>query len=244
MPFSTAVTTTGHAVTNASAADGSGRFAPTSIVVATGQNFSAGSAAASGTPLPKKLAGVDVDVLDAAGTTRKAGLYSVSPTSVTFVMPNGTAPGVATVTVAGQPSGALVASAAPALFSADGTGTGVALATAVRTTPKGNQIDEQVYTCSTSTTCTAVPLDLGVPGATTTVTFQATGFRNLGATKQMIAEVGGVPVPVAAAGTVSGSPGTETITLTLPHSLAGAGLVAVIITDENYTSNAVMIDIQ
>jgi uncharacterized protein (TIGR03437 family) len=53
-----------------------------------------------------------------------------------------------------------------------------------------------------------------------------------------------VPVPVRAAGNVAGSPGVEYVTLKIPHSLAEAGLVPVTITDENFTSNAVEIDIQ
>jgi uncharacterized protein (TIGR03437 family) len=233
---------TGNPVTNHSFADGSVRFAPLSIVVASGENFTTATATASGPTLPHKLGGVEVDVLDSAGVSRKAGLYSVSPTAVQFVMPDGTASGVASVRVAGQNGGALVSDSAPGLFSADGTGTGVALATAVRETPNGKLVVEPVYQCTPA--CTALPLDLGVPGATTRVTFQGTGIGELASPAEIIAEVGGVFVVVEAAGKVAGAPGMEYVTLKIPHSLAGAGLVPVVITDENFTSNAVDIDIQ
>jgi uncharacterized protein (TIGR03437 family) len=235
--------TTGPLVRNQSFADGSYRFAPTSIVVASGQNFTKRTETASGPALPHKLAGVQVRVLDSAGTSRLAGLYAASPSAVTFVMPEGTAPGVATVTVADQAGGALVSSAAPGLFSADGTGSGVALATAVRETLKGKQVVEPVYECTPA--CAAVPLDLGNPGDTTLVTFQGTGIRGLNAPQKMVAEVGGVLVHVEAAGRVAGAgPGMDYVTLKIPRSLAGAGLVPVTLTVEGFTSNAVSINIQ
>ena len=78
-----------------------------------------------------------VTVQDSAGTSAAAPLLYVSPGQINFLMPAGMATGVATFTIAGGPSGALTAigavgQVAPALFSLNGAGTGLAAATAIR----------------------------------------------------------------------------------------------------------------
>jgi uncharacterized protein (TIGR03437 family) len=235
--------TGGTPVKNLSWADGSFRFAPTSVVVALGQHFTNRTASASGPTLPRKLAGVEVDVKDSAGVSRLAGLYYAGPSEVIYVVPEGTAPGVATVTVATQPSGALISSVAPALFSANATGSGVALATAERFTKSGKQISERVYKCSTS--CAALPLNLGRPSDTLLVYFQGTGIRGRSSLKNVVAEVGGVVSPVEAAAKLPNSdPGMDYVTVKIPHSLAGAGEVPVVLTIDGFTANVVTINIK
>jgi uncharacterized protein (TIGR03437 family) len=54
---------------------------------------------AASLPLPTRLAGVTVNVLDSFGPSRPAGLIFVSPTQVNFVVPMLTASGTAIVTV-------------------------------------------------------------------------------------------------------------------------------------------------
>ncbi len=230
-------------VKNASFADGSYRFAPESIVVALGQDFTNRSGTANGRPLPRRLAGLEVTVKDSAGVSRLASLYYAGPSQVTYVMPVGTAPGVATVTVGSQVSGALVSSVAPGLFSADGTGSGVALATAERFTSDGQQISEPVYQCSS--TCVPVPMDLGAPSDTLLVYFQGTGIRGRSSLADVVAEVGGKPAHVEHAGKLPNSdPGMDLVTVTIPHSLAGAGEVPVVLTVDGFTANVVTISIQ
>lgn len=239
-------TTSGSLVRNQSFADGSYRFSPSSIVIATGQNFTNRADTANGTSLPRRLAGVEVAVKDSAGVSRLAGLYSASPTQVTYVVPEETAPGVATVTVATQASGALISSSAPGLFSADATGTGVALATALRTDANGQQISELVYRCSPA--CVAVPLRLGVLSDVLTVTFQGTGIRG-SSIENMVMEVGAVPLKVEAAGKLpNAGPGMDYVTVKIPHKLRGnngvPALLPVVLTVDGFTSNAVTIEIK
>ncbi len=234
--------TSGPLVRNQSFADGSYRFSPSSIVIATGENFTNRTATASGTSLPRRLAGVEVAVKDSLGVSRLAGLYSASPAQVVYVVPQETAPGVATVTVATQAGRVLISSAAPGLFSADATGRGVALATAVRTDANGNQIFELVYRCST--TCVPVPLRLGPQSDVLTITFQGTGIRG-SSLESMVVEVGGVPLKVQSAGKLANAgPGMDYVTVNLPHKLRGAGTVPVVLTVDGFTSNAVTIEIK
>jgi uncharacterized protein (TIGR03437 family) len=236
-------TTSGPPVKNESFADGSYRFAPGSIVVALGQDFTTHTATAGSGPLPHHLAGVDVQVKDIAGVTRLAGLVFASPSQVTYVLPEGTAPGVATVTVSTQASGALISSVAPGLFSADATGSGVALATAQLTTHGGTVTTEPVYQCTPD--CTALPLDLGAPGDTLIVNFEGTGIRHHGSLSKVVVEIGGVFSKVEAAGKIPGADhGQDYVSVKIPHSLAGAGEVPVVMTVDGFTANVVMIDIK
>jgi uncharacterized protein (TIGR03437 family) len=235
--------TTGTPVENESFADGSRRLAPESIAVALGQNFTSTARLASGPILPYKLAGLEVNVKDSLGVSRPAGLYYASPSQVTYVVPQGTAPGVATVTVGGEVSGALISSVAPALFSADGTGAGVALAFAQLDIFGGWPIPEIVFQCAAG--CVALPLDLGNPWDTLLVYFQATGIRGRSSLANVVAEVGGVPALVEAAEQLPGfEPGADYVAVSIPHSLAGAGLVPVVLTVDGFTANVVMIDIR
>jgi uncharacterized protein (TIGR03437 family) len=233
--------TTAPVVTNQSFADGSFRFAPESIVVALGQSFTKKTASADGKA--HTLAGIQVSVKDSAGVTRTAGLYYAGPSQVRYVMPLDTAPGVATVTVGTEVSGALVSTVAPALFSADGTGTGVALATAQLDTSGGHETPETVYQCTA--TCIAVPLDLGKPADKLYVSFQGTGIRGRSSLSNVVAQVGGVPAHVeAAAKSPNSDPGMDYVSVIIPHSLKGAGEVPVVVTVDGFTANVVMINIK
>src|SRR5205085_6231361 len=73
--------------------------APDSIASLFGNNLSSQTAHASGVPLPGTLAGVALKVKDSAGAERSASLIFVAPTQINFVVPQGTAPGTATITV-------------------------------------------------------------------------------------------------------------------------------------------------
>jgi uncharacterized protein (TIGR03437 family) len=233
--------TSAPAVTNQSFADGSFRFAPESIVVALGENFT--KKTASGNGKAQTLAGIQVNVKDSAGVSRTAGLYYAGPSQVRYVMPEGTAAGVATVTVGTEVSGALVSTVAPTLFSADGTGSGVALATAQLDTSGGKQKSETVYQCAP--TCVAVALDLGKPADKLYVYFQGTGIRARSSLSNVVAEVGGVPAKVEAAARMPNSdPGMDYVSVLIPHSLKGAGGVPVVVMVDGFTANVVTISIK
>ncbi|HXP86391.1 MAG TPA: hypothetical protein VN841_16810 [Bryobacteraceae bacterium] len=139
-----------------SAAAAGSAVAPGSVAAIYGTNLASATAAAGSVPLPTTLGGVTVTVTDSMGKAYPASLYYVSPQQINLVLPEGVAPGTATFTIANgstsQVGVALVQNAAPTLFSADGTGTGVAAATAIRT-QAGNpslQSPVTVFTCTSS----------------------------------------------------------------------------------------------
>ncbi|MBI3664734.1 MAG: SBBP repeat-containing protein, partial [Acidobacteria bacterium] len=104
-----------------------------SIVSGFGQGLSGSAAGATSIPLPTTLAGVTVTMRDSTGAERLAPLFYVSPSQLNYLIPEGTAAGMAVTTVANQ--GRVVAAGslqveriAPALFAANANGQGVAAA--------------------------------------------------------------------------------------------------------------------
>jgi hypothetical protein len=114
-----------------------GPVAPGAIVAGFGSQLAVGTAVASTSPLPPLLLGTSVQVRDSLGASRQALLFFVSPTQVNFIIPELSAPGLATIDVN---SGDGVASRgtveivpfALGIFSANSEGKGVAAANAVR----------------------------------------------------------------------------------------------------------------
>ncbi len=235
--------TTGPWIVHVSDADAGYRLAPESIAVAYGQNLASATAQASGSPLPTTLGGVTVTVKDSAGTSRPAGLYYVSPGQIDYEMPAGTASGVATVTVGKTASAALVAPVAPGLFSADGSGKGVAAALAVRASASGAQTPVTVFQCGSSG-CAAVPMNLGVSTDILVVELYGTGIRGRSSLANAVARVGGVPATVAYAAAQGQYDGLDQVNVYIPRSLAGAGEVPIVLTVDGVTANVVTIGIQ
>ena len=245
---STAVTnsnnvSSGPWIANVSNADGGYRLAPGSIAVAYGQNLAPSLVPAGVQPLPPTLAGLTVTVKDSAGVSRPAGLYYVSPGQVAYVVPQGTARGVATVTVGNTPSAALIAPVGPGLLTADGSGSGVALAAAVRASADGTQVPVPVFQCG-SAGCHSVPMDLGSSTDTLVVVFYGTGIRGRSSLGNVVAQIGGEPAKVLYAGGQSQYDGLDQVNIVVPSSLAGAGEVPVVLTVDGGTANVVTIDIK
>jgi uncharacterized protein (TIGR03437 family) len=236
-------TTTGQWIVNVSNADGGYRLAPESIAVAYGQNFAPSLVQAGVQPLRLTLSGLKVTVKDSAGVSRPAGLYYVSQGQVAYVVPNGTASGVATVTVGSQPSAAFIAPVGAGILSANGSGKGVALAAALRVSADGTQVPVPVYLCG-SAGCTSVPMDLGAPTDILAVVFYGTGFRGNSSLANVVAQIGGVPATVAYAGAQSQYDGLDQVNVYVPRSLAGAGEVPVVLTVDGITGNVVTINIK
>ncbi len=235
--------TTGTWIANVSNADGGYRLAPESIAVAYGNNLAPSLVPAGVQPLPVNLAGLTVAVKDSAGVSRPAGIYYVSQSQVAYVVPKGTAPGVATVTVGSQPSAALIAPVGPGVLTADGSGKGVALAGAVRVSAGGAQTPVPVFQCAPAG-CTSVPIDLGSATDTLVVVFYGTGIRGNSSLANVVAQIGGVPATVSYAGAQSQYDGLDQLNLSVPRSLAGAGEVPVVLTVDGITANVATVNIK
>src|SRR5262249_42789063 len=134
-----------------------------------------------------------------------------------------------------------VGSVAPALFSADGSGTGVAAAIGLRVTAT-LQSSFNVFSCS-GATCTAIPINLGVD-TPTYLSLYGTGIRNRSSLANVGCTVSGVSVPVLYAGAQPQYAGLDQVNIGLTLNLRGKGDADVICTVDGQQSNAVRVNIQ
>ncbi len=153
-------------------------MAPDALASLYGSDLAAGVASAQSQPPATALGGVTVTVTDSAGVARNAPLLYVSPGQINFEIPEGAAAGVATITLAGNGAGktyeGAIQAVAPALFTMNGAGSGVAAATAI-SVPANSQTQNsvQVFQCGTMG-CIATPIVLP---ATRPFTSRFTGAR-------------------------------------------------------------------
>ncbi|MGH9838077.1 MAG: hypothetical protein ACREEM_04760, partial [Blastocatellia bacterium] len=168
------------------------------IASAFGMNLASSMASATTVPLPTTLSGTTVKVRDNPGVERIAPLFYVSPDQINFLVPSGTAAGLATVTVtnsAGEISTGTVAifSVVPSLFAANSAGTGVAAAVVFRRNAAGVDSYEPVVRFDTVTSrFVAVPIDLSVAGDQVFLIPYGTGLRGLSGLAGVSATIGGV----------------------------------------------------
>jgi uncharacterized protein (TIGR03437 family) len=213
----------GQAFTVQSAAAGLG-IAPGSIASAYGSGF-----ASNATVLVNGVA---------------AQLFYVSSSQINFLIPPQTATGTATFTIGTATSTATVSTIAPALFSANGSGFGVAAATAVRTQAgnPGMQTPLAVVQCGSSG-CTSIPIDTGVD-TPVYLSLYGTGIRKLSSMAAVTCTINGISVPVLYAGPQGQFAGLDQVNVPLTLNLRGSGESNVVLTVDGHTANAVTINVQ
>jgi uncharacterized protein (TIGR03437 family) len=217
-------------------------LAPQSIAAAFGRGLAVVTRAATATPLPAEIGGTRVVVTDAAGFDRTAALFFVSPGQVNFEIPPGTASGLAQVTV--LLNGGVVAEgtvrvrrASPGLFSANANGQGVAAAQVVQV-QGGEPVTRFVFNENAAVgSRTAVPIDLSGADQSVLVLF-GSGIRNGGLIEVF---VDGESQEVAFAGAQGQFIGLDQVNVRLSPTLAGAGLVDVVVVVDGFASNPVQI---
>jgi uncharacterized protein (TIGR03437 family) len=223
-----------------SAASYNWALATDSVAVAFGSSLATGTAGASSTRLPTSLAGTMVTITDGANVDRIAPLFYASPTQLSFLIPPETVPGVALITITSSDGtvslgSAPVFTAAPSLFSADGSGSGLAAAQIVRVKADGSQSYESVG---------RDPIDLGPDTDQVVLILYGTGIRGRSSEGAVRVTIGGVNSPVAYAGPQSAFAGLDQVNVTLPRSLAGRGSVDVVLTADGLTANTVTVTVR
>ena len=187
-------------------------------------------------------------VQDSAGVSRTAAIEAIGGYQVNYVVPDATAPGIATVTISfGSGSAASgsgqVDALGPGLYAISGTGQGVAAAGAALYKSDGSVQVESVFQCATGS-CTAEPLSLGNPGERLVILLYGTGLRNNSGVQNAFATIGGYRATVLYAGAQPQYPGFDQVNLVVPPSLAGVGQVPIVLTIDGQTANAVTVNIQ
>jgi uncharacterized protein (TIGR03437 family) len=223
-----------------------GPVAASSIASAFGQGL-ADAGATGSLPLGTTLGNVALSVKDSAGVTRPALLYYAGPTQINYVVPDGTAAGAATVTVAknGQTvaTGTLqVVAVAPGLFTANGDGKGAAAAIALRAPASGAQTYVYVATCAAGS-CVTAPIDLAASTDPVWLELFGTGIRGYKTDIRWTigGVVGGSGPPF---GVQSQYPGMDQVNLLLDRSLIGRGEMDVVLTVDGIAANTVKINVR
>jgi uncharacterized protein (TIGR03437 family) len=239
------------AATTVSAANYRGSpLAPESIVAAFGQDFATTTQAApANQTLPTALAGASIRLTDAAGTSRLAPIFFVSPTQFNFQIPPGTVPGNATITFSNtngaSSTGSInIANVAPGLFTANASGRGLAAAQALRVRG-GTQTFEPIARFDPAQNqFVAVPIDLGPETDQVFLVVYGTGFRFRSSLGAVAATIGGTAAQVTFAGPQGTFVGLDQGNILLPRSLIGRGEVDVVLTVDGQAANTVRISIR
>lgn len=233
-----------NSLTIQSAAASSTPIAPDSIASIFGTNLAAETQQAGPLPLSTTLGGVTVNVQDSKGLTQSAALIYVSPGQINFVVPAGTSPGPATITVGSQSGTATIQPVAPTLFSMNGNGSGVAAATAFRPQAANPRLQSpvQVFKCDTTGRCTSTPIDVGLD-TPVYLTLYGTGIRQRSSPEKVSVTINGINVPVLYAGPQPQYPGLDQVNVPLILSLRGSGESNVVLSVDGQIANTVTINI-
>lgn len=197
--------------------------------------------------LPKFLAGVNVTVVDFLGTSREAGMLVATPNQINHEIPVGTALGPARILYINTESGARFESAvdiarvAPGLFSANSTGSGLASGFLVRVRADGSQVFEGIARFENGQ-FVPIPIDFGPESDQLFLVLYGTGFRFRSSLSNVSVTTGGTPCEVTYAGpNGDGSAGSDQMNIRLPRSLAGRGLVDIVMIADGRTANIVQV---
>lgn len=223
--------------------------APGSAISIFGSGLAtAGTASAN---LPLVLGGTSVTITDFTGVQTLLPLMSTSATQINAMIPPTVIAATQTGPVPAPPAILTVYSAsgnqtnvvplvpvAPGLFSANGTGKGVAQASF-----GGAQGSAMVYQCAAGpTSCVPAPIDLSGGGS---LTLFGTGIRN--ASSAVTVNFGSQALTATFAGAAAGTAGTagvDQVTVAIPPGAQPSGLVPVSVIAGGVTSNVVFIAVQ
>jgi|GEM_PF-1577247 len=200
-------------------------------------------------PLPTELAGFSIEVVDSASETRTAELIAVFDGQINFIMPDETELGSATVNLisAGQvvaTGTTAVTSVAPGVFTANGTGEGVAAGFAVLANSAGVEQELLFEPAPDSEEFRPLPFDMSDPDTEVWLILFGTGWRGASDLAEVSATVNGLPVPVVFAGDQGEFAGLDQANLgPLPRELDDAGDVDVRLTVDGVLANVIAIAI-
>jgi uncharacterized protein (TIGR03437 family) len=228
-------------------------LAPDSLATVYGPNLTTQTVSAGSPPWPTSLGDMPgVTLIDSAGKSWLVPLIFVSPNQMNIYIPAGPALGPAKMEfpVTGLPPGVGAAAlrivpvtlqnVSPGIFTANGTGSGVLAATAIRTSLVADlQTSVPVFTCSAAGSCAPVPIDLGIDTPIYLSLFGTgiRGWQNIGTPLNTTVTIGNQSFPALYAGPQPTTPGLDQVNVPLSLSLRGAGLVNVSVTAAGITSN-------
>jgi uncharacterized protein (TIGR03437 family) len=224
-------------------------LAEESIVAAFGSDLANATVAATALPLPTTLAGTTVRIKDGSGVEQLAPLFFVSPGQVNYLVPRGTATGLATVTIRNANGKAAVEDTqvltiAPGVFTANSDGRGAPAALALRVRADGSQQFEPAFRFDPGQNrFVPAAIDLGAETDQVFLVLFASGLRGVPASA-MDATIGGGIADTVFAGTAPGFEGVDQVNIRLPRRLIGRGEVSVVLMADDQKANQTTINIK
>jgi uncharacterized protein (TIGR03437 family) len=225
-------------------------LAPGSIASGFGFSLAPVTVTAAALPLPTSLGGVSLEITDSQKKTHSVPLFFVSSSQVNFLVPEGVAAGQAVVAVyRGEvkmlSGGVQMESVAPALFSANWNGQGVAAANVVRVSAGGTRYTQTSFLCpGGSGSCQFNPINLGAMDDQTYLELFGTGIRHSSGIASVTISIGGVAAKVHYAGAQGEYPGLDQVNVEVPQQLRGRGQVDLVMTVASKPANTVAIFVQ
>ncbi|MDQ3011427.1 MAG: IPT/TIG domain-containing protein, partial [Acidobacteriota bacterium] len=214
-------------------------IAPGSIVAGFGSRLATTTQIASSLPLPTSLGGTTLTILDSQGLEHRASFYFVSPNQINYLIPQTVSAGVATVIVTSG-DGAVsrgtveVRNIAPAIFTANASGSGVPAANLLRIYQSGATAYESISQFDSVTgRILPKPIDLGPDGERVFLILYSTGLRkapdangdgNANETVRLL--LGGTQIVPSFVGAAPGFEGLDQINAEIPRNLARRGRVS------------------
>ncbi len=233
----------GHVEIGPAAGFGAGPVAPESIATILGSNFADSQASAGALPLPTLILGTQVSVVDAAGVSRLAPLFMVSPNQINFLVPKGTAVGRAIALILRGAEISMIADfdvdpIAPGLFTTGASSDAAAIVQRVRA--DGSQSVEPV----------SGPIDLGPETDQVYLVLFGTGIRANSGIPGITAHIlinqqaPVIQAPVIFAGPQGSQNGLDQVNLLLPRTLPRGPRLNLSLTVDGYESNKVSIAVR
>ena len=203
-------------------------------------------ATASGPHAPTKLGGISIEVTDALGVTRQAGVFWASEGwgQTNFVIPDASANGPARMTIVREDGSKTstnisIADAAPGFVTGHSC-RGPAIGTATQVFADGRTSSSQISSCK-GFDCHTIAIPVAA-GTTTRVRILGSGFRHAASAGAIEMRIAGVRVPVVSFGP-SDSMGQDQVTVEIPPRLYGLGETDLICHLNGRISNATRIRI-
>jgi uncharacterized protein (TIGR03437 family) len=251
LTYSNLIQGTPPANTVSAASFATGNLAPDSIVSIFGSNLSTGTASAQSLPLPITLSNTTASIEDSSGNQQPVPFIFVSPGQINAVIPPGLSAGAAVIdissngTVVAQ-SDVMLATVAPAIFTANQNGKGVPIAVVTTAQPNGSQSTVDVFQGNAVGSYTPAPINLGGPGDNSALVLYGTGIRGASSLSNVTVTIGTVTLPVQYAGPCDPAQfvAFDQVNVALPQSLAGAGQVTLTLTVDGVAAPPVTLDFQ
>ena len=220
---------------------------PFAVVNGAGMQAGSGASGAIMSVFGGSLAAdAGVRITDSAGATQSCPLFYASVAQINLLVPEGCAPGPATLSIGSVQASVVVESVAPGLFSANASGKGVGAIVGLRVDARGERSDVPIFAYdAASKQYVAVPIDLGAATDMVYLSLYGTGIRGRSSLSAVTVTIGGVSVPVLAATAQSQFQGLDQVNVgPLPRTLAGKGNSSIVLQVDGRTANAVTVNIK